>query len=88
VNRKGELVPTTYRFKIDTEHEPNSIPRILSGDAFESIEPMAIAWLFNRVWRDSNSGKKATAVKLAVWICRKLGMPVFTAVALCSLMDG
>jgi len=68
VNRKGELVPTTYRFKIDTEREPNSIQRILSGGGFESIEPMAIAWLFKQLWSNGNSGKKATVVKLAVWI--------------------
>ncbi len=73
VNRKGEFLPTTYRFEIDTARGPNSIQRILFGSRFESIEPRDAARFFSRVWLRGHSGKKATVVKLRVWVLRTAG---------------
>jgi hypothetical protein len=60
MNRNGELLPTTYRFQIDTDHVPSSIQKILFGGGFESIEPITTSWFSSLVCYRSNSGKKAT----------------------------
>jgi hypothetical protein len=60
MNRNGELLPTTYRFQIDTDRVPSSIQEILFGRGFESIQPITAPWFFSLVCYEGNSGKKAT----------------------------
>jgi hypothetical protein len=44
MNHRGELLPTTYRFKIDTAPAPNSTLEILFSHGNESIEPSAMLY--------------------------------------------
>jgi hypothetical protein len=44
MNHRGELLPTTYRFKIDTAPASNSTLEILFSHGNESIEPSAMLY--------------------------------------------
>src|ERR1700693_1900895 len=59
-NRKGELLPTTFRIRIDTVRRQGTTLRIQSRADSESIEPTGGHGFSRPLCPFGNSGKKAT----------------------------
>src|SRR5260370_30309713 len=61
MNRKRELLPSTFRIPIDTVGAQGTSERIQSSTDLESIEPKATAGFLPPLCPLGNSGKKATS---------------------------